>query len=177
MTEGDYDLKPVEEGTASAGPGRGGGPRNGEAARAAAEPVVEKADAEEGGEGEEERGGDPDVEQNKMVAIAGYVFFLVPVILAPNSKFARFHANQGLLLFIMLVVVVTLVSMLEACVWLVGVVFRSISILEYFFAGSFHLLQAGLLAVWVALLAYGIVQAAHGLRKPLPAIGHWNLIK
>ena len=39
-----------------------------------------------------------DIEANKPMAILSYIWFLfiVPLVAAPQSKFARFHANQGL---------------------------------------------------------------------------------
>lgn len=42
-----------------------------------------------------------DIEKNKIMAGLAYIIFFLPLIAAPNSKFARFHANQGLLLFIL----------------------------------------------------------------------------
>lgn len=43
-----------------------------------------------------------DVEQNKVMAILAYfgILVLIPILAAKDSKFARFHANQGLLLCI-----------------------------------------------------------------------------
>jgi len=45
---------------------------------------------------------DPDVETNKTVAALSYVWILclVPLLGKRNSKFAQFHAKQGLVLFI-----------------------------------------------------------------------------
>ena len=43
-----------------------------------------------------------DISANKVYAILAYIGFLVlvPLIAVPKSKFARFHANQGLVLLI-----------------------------------------------------------------------------
>ena len=43
-----------------------------------------------------------DINQNKVMAVLAYIgiLVLVPLLAAPNSKYARYHANQGLLLFI-----------------------------------------------------------------------------
>jgi len=43
-----------------------------------------------------------DIEDNKIIAALGYVSILcfVPLFLKRDSKFAQFHAKQGLLLFI-----------------------------------------------------------------------------
>ena len=45
---------------------------------------------------------DKDVEDNKVIAAIGYVWILclVPLFLKRHSKFAQFHAKQGLVLFI-----------------------------------------------------------------------------
>ncbi len=49
---------------------------------------------------------DADVEQNKAMAALSYVWilFLVPLLGKKNSKFAQFHAKQGLILFIIEIV-------------------------------------------------------------------------
>lgn len=45
---------------------------------------------------------DPDVEANKVFAALSYVWilFLVPLLGKRDSKFAQFHAKQGMVLFI-----------------------------------------------------------------------------
>ncbi|MDR1545664.1 MAG: hypothetical protein LBU12_02905 [Deltaproteobacteria bacterium] len=45
---------------------------------------------------------DNDIETNKFLAALAYlgILFLIPLFAAPNSKFARAHTNQGILLFI-----------------------------------------------------------------------------
>ena len=45
---------------------------------------------------------DKDIEDNKVLAAIGYVWILclVPLFLKRKSKFAQFHAKQGLILFI-----------------------------------------------------------------------------
>jgi uncharacterized membrane protein len=42
-----------------------------------------------------------DIEQNKVLAAVGYlgILFLIPLLAAKQSKFAQFHAKQGLVLF------------------------------------------------------------------------------
>jgi len=47
-----------------------------------------------------------DIEKNKVVAAIGYVWILclVPLFLKRDSKFAQFHAKQGLVLFIIEIV-------------------------------------------------------------------------
>ena len=43
-----------------------------------------------------------DKEENKVYGALAYIgiLFLIPLLVAPKSKFAKFHANQGCVLFI-----------------------------------------------------------------------------
>ena len=43
-----------------------------------------------------------DIEQNKLMAILAYlgILVIIPILAAKESKFARFHSNQGLILLI-----------------------------------------------------------------------------
>lgn len=45
---------------------------------------------------------DHDIEDNKVLAAIGYIWILclVPLFLKRQSKFAQFHAKQGLVLFV-----------------------------------------------------------------------------
>ena len=42
-----------------------------------------------------------DIEENKVWGILAYIIFFLPLITAPKSKFAKYHANQGLLLVLL----------------------------------------------------------------------------
>lgn len=99
-----------------------------------------------------------DVEKNKVMAILAYIYilFLVPLLAAKDSKFAMYHANQGLVLFL-LAVAVNIVS---------SVVFFL----------SFLLLPIGNLLV-IVLMVIGILNAYNGKQVPLPLIGSIQLIK
>lgn len=41
-----------------------------------------------------------DVEANKVAAGLAYILFFLPLIMAPNSQYAKFNANQALLIVI-----------------------------------------------------------------------------
>jgi len=41
-----------------------------------------------------------DVEKNKVIAALAYIIFFLPLLAAPDSKFGKFHANQGLWLLL-----------------------------------------------------------------------------
>ncbi len=110
-----------------------------------------------------------DIEQNKVVAAIGYipVLFLVPLLGASNSPFAKFHANQGLILTITAVALGIARSVLCA-------IFSILPILRNFVPEIISTI------VSIAILAYiaiGVVNAVQGKAKKLPIIGGFlNLI-
>lgn len=98
-----------------------------------------------------------DAEKNKVMAIIAYIIFFVPLLAARDSKFAMYHANQGLNLFL-----------LAVAVSIVGAVIP--------FLGWFIILPFGHLAVLIFAIM-GIVNASKGEMKPLPLVGKFELIK
>jgi uncharacterized membrane protein len=105
-----------------------------------------------------------DIDQNKVYAILAYIglLFLVPLLVAPNSKFARYHTNQGIVLFLA-TVITSVASMVMAMIPLIGCV-----------AWLLPILIAGGALV---LMILGIINAANGEFKPLPMIGHFEILK
>jgi uncharacterized membrane protein len=105
-----------------------------------------------------------DIEKNRAFAIISYlwILFVVGLIAAPNSKFAKYHANQGLVLF------------LASIIASVGcVVIGFIPLVNMILMLVVPLLWLG----GLVLMILGIVNAAGGHCKPLPMIGHYELIK
>lgn len=113
-----------------------------------------------------------DISDNKAFAILAYISWLVliPIFAAKNSKFARFHANQGLVLCIIETawwIVSTIISWflgfllwrVFALVWLIGLLFRLVNIL------------------FLVMMILGIVNAAQGKAKVLPIIGKIKILK
>lgn len=98
-----------------------------------------------------------DVEKNKVMAIIAYIIFFIPLLAARDSKFAMYHANQGLNLFL-----------LAVAVSIVGTIIP--------FLGWFLILPFGHLAVLIFVIM-GIINASKGEMKPLPLIGKFELIK
>jgi uncharacterized membrane protein len=98
-----------------------------------------------------------DAEQNMVMGILAYILFLIPILAARNSKFAMYHANQGLVLFLTAL--------------LVNVVGGIIPLL-----GWFVILPLGNLCVLI-LAIIGIINAAQKQVKPLPVLGKIELIK
>ena len=55
-----------------------------------------------------------DVEDNKLMAALSYIFILcfIPLLLSRESKFAQYHAKQGLVVFVVEVIVMILSNIL-----------------------------------------------------------------
>jgi uncharacterized membrane protein len=103
-----------------------------------------------------------DVESNKALAIIGYIIpilFFVPLIneSSKNSPFAKFHANQQLILLIS-----------AFAVQIVGVIIP--------FLGWFIILPLGWLFILVCAVM-GVIAAANGQMKKLPLIGGFTILK
>ncbi len=104
----------------------------------------------------------------KVYGILGYIgiLFLVP-LLAGKTEFSRFHANQGLVLFLADIVLGVLIGItvgVLSLIGMIGVVLGSII--------------SGVLGLVIfVLMIIGIINAANGEMKPLPVIGGIKLIK
>ncbi|MDR1675349.1 MAG: hypothetical protein LBR86_02615 [Tannerella sp.] len=101
-----------------------------------------------------------DAADNKVFAILAYfgILFLIPLLAAKESPFARFHANQGLILFLAYI-----------AAWIIAVILGLIS--------SVLGLIASLLYLGVFILfILGVLNAAKGEMKELPLIGTFRLI-
>lgn len=110
-----------------------------------------------------------DIEKNKFMAILAYfgILVLIPILAAKESKFARFHSNQGLILLIAGIILSVAFSILSSVIF-------AVSLSLGFIVGLFNLL------VWLALLAWfiiGVINAAKGRAKELPLIGRFKLLK
>lgn len=96
-----------------------------------------------------------DIEKNKSIAGLAYIIFFLPLISCPDSKFAKFHANQALMLLIVLLCtrVIWYVPFLGGILsWAVSIVF---------------------LIYWIL----GIIDAFGGRAKQFPIIGEIVIIK
>lgn len=98
-----------------------------------------------------------DIEQNKVMGVLAYIFFLIPLLAAKESPFAKFHTNQGLLVFLA-----------AAAVNIVGGIIP--------FIGWILIIPLGNLAILV-LGIMGIINAANGKAKKLPVIGNIEILK
>lgn len=109
-----------------------------------------------------------DVSENKVFGILSYIgiLVLIPIFAAKNSQYARFHANQGLVLFILEVAL--------------NIIVRIVSVtLSFTFGGALlaSLLSLAVAVVSLVFMILGIVNACSGEAKQLPIIGGITILK
>lgn len=109
-----------------------------------------------------------DINTNKGMAILAYFgpLVFIPMFAAKQSKFARYHSNQGLLLLIAAVawsIVYGIINaILLAISWRLYTVSSIIGILSI---------------VFFVLFIIGIINASNGRAKELPIIGKFKILK
>jgi len=96
-----------------------------------------------------------DIDDNKVMGILAYIIFLVPLLAAKESPFARFHTNQALLV-LLLYIACSVIMIIPVIGWIVGLV--------------------GFLFCFVCTIM-GIINAIGGKMKDLPVIGKYRIIK
>ena len=96
-----------------------------------------------------------DIEKNKIMAVLAYIIFLIPLLAAKDSRFARFHTNQGLVLFIS-AIIFSIVAVIPIIGWIIAPII-------------------GLLITVLAII--GIINALNGRTKELPIIGKFKILK
>lgn len=98
-----------------------------------------------------------DKADNKVMAILAYIgiLVLIPIFAAPQSKFARFHSNQGLILCIVWILV-AIVGRIPLLGWIIRLV--------------------GYIAC-IVFAVKGIISANNGEAKEIPYVGKFKLIK
>ena len=105
-----------------------------------------------------------DAVQHKIYGIISYlvIFWVVGLVAAPRSPFVRFHANQGLVLFITMLLVK-----------IGGRELYMLPLVGSYLAWAAQLLELG---CWILMLI-GIVNAARGECQRLPVIGGFDVLK
>jgi len=98
-----------------------------------------------------------DIESNKALAGIGYIgiLFLVPLLAGKESKYAQFHANQGLILFIFQIAC-SVVMIIPVLGWIAG--------------------GLGFILAFICLIL-GLINGFTGKAKELPFIGKFRIIK
>ena len=110
-----------------------------------------------------------DIQKNKGMALLSYILFLflVPLFAAKDSKFAKFHANQGIVLFIAEF----------ACGFVVSIVSAILSFIPVVRAFLPATLTTLVSIAALAFMIIGIVNAANGRAKELPLIGSLKILQ
>ncbi|MBR8702352.1 MULTISPECIES: zinc-ribbon domain-containing protein [unclassified Fusobacterium] len=98
-----------------------------------------------------------DIQENKFISILCYfgIFMLIPFLMRPNSKFVRFHCNQGLILLIFYFIC-GIVMVIPVLGWIIGIIGFIFSLI---------------------LFIIGIINVVKGNAKELPLIGKYRIIK
>lgn len=110
-----------------------------------------------------------DINNRKIISLFSYIYFLVfiPFFAASESKFARFHVNQGLVLFIANIAFAVTAALVDFVLgYLPGP-------LAFIIALPFVVVQAAL----ITLAVVGIINAVKGKAKELPIIGKFKILK
>lgn len=104
-----------------------------------------------------------DINKNKVLSAVAYipVLFLIPLFVAGNSRYAKFNANQGIIL--------TVYSLISAIIcWLIGFIIGWIPYVGGLIKG---IISVVLGASVLALMIIGILNVVNGKAKKLPIIG------
>ena len=115
-----------------------------------------------------------DIQNNKAMAVLSYIgiLVLIPIFVAKNSPYARYHANQGLILLLAGVVWGMFYSIVAVCLSILSLFLPLLWAISFAVISIFGILSL----VFLALAIYGIVNAATGKAKPLPVLGRFTLL-
>ncbi len=97
-----------------------------------------------------------DIEKNKTMAGLAYLLFFLPLIACPESGYAKFHANQALLLWITGIAGTVILGIIPIIGWILMPVF-------------------GICVLILGVM--GLVNGFGGKAKRLPLIGRFDIIK
>lgn len=105
---------------------------------------------------------------NKVLAALSYigVLVLIPLFMEKESRFVRFHANQGLVLTIVLVIYEVIYRIIAGTIGRI-----------FLLGGIFTFVISLFKLVIIVLSIMGIINVVQGKMKELPVIGGITLIK
>lgn len=111
-----------------------------------------------------------DVNQNKVYGILAYIgfLFIVPLLAAKESPYAKFHANQGLVLFLAEFILGVVVGVINVILTI-----ATLGVLTPLCT----LLSSAVTVFGFVLMVMGIINANSGEAKKLPLIGNITIIK
>ena len=110
-----------------------------------------------------------DIQENKFISLVGYlgIFCFIPLLVSRNSRFVRFHANQGLVLLL-----VTLALLIVTPI--AGVILAFVPILGGIVSGILPFVVG---AAELGCMILGIYNCVKGRANELPFIGKFRIIK
>lgn len=97
-----------------------------------------------------------DIEKGKTMAGLSYLLFFLPLVACPESRYAKFHANQSLLLLITAIAGNIMLGIIPVIGWM---------LLPFFGIGV------------LALGIMGLINGFGGTAKRLPLIGKFTILK
>ncbi len=96
-----------------------------------------------------------DIEKNKAMGILAYLIFFIPLLAAKDSPYARFHANQGLVLF--------LGYLICSVLWIIPILGWIAAPIGY--------------VAFCVLTVIGLLNSLNGKAKNLPLVGKFKILK
>ncbi len=110
-----------------------------------------------------------DIAENKGITVLAYLGVLcwIPLVAKPNSKFARFHFNQGLILLIVAAIAGAAVGIVTAILSIIPIIGAILSIVIPSIVS---------LATLVGVVV-GIYNVVNGRVNELPYIGKYRIVK
>ena len=108
------------------------------------------------------------------MGVLAYILFLIPLLAGPkDSKFVKYHTNQGFVLFIATIAWVIIEKILSS---MLLTIFLRIPFIWYLISVILWVLSFVIFG-FLALAIVGIINAASGVKKPLPVIGNIQIFK
>lgn len=112
-----------------------------------------------------------EIQDGKTMAILAYIFFIIPLLAARDKKYAMYHTEQAIMLWIAFIVIYIVI-------WILTFIVSQIS------SSLACIISILGIIPWLAYLVLwimGIINAAGGKMKELPLIGSYaaklNLVK
>ena len=111
-----------------------------------------------------------DLKGKKFTACLAYLFWftVIPMIYSTESKFIKYHANQGFVLAIAETIFLVITVIVSKIVWACSI---STSLLIEF------MMLAIFVGAFGTLSLIGIFNVILGKEKPIPTFGHIKLLK
>jgi uncharacterized membrane protein len=112
-----------------------------------------------------------EIQDGKTMAILAYIFFIIPLLAARDKKFAMYHTEQAIILWIAFIII-------YIAIWILTFIVGQIS------SGLACVISILGIIPWIAYLVLwimGIINAVGGKIKELPVVGPYgaklNLVK